>query len=224
VKRGVSLGDRDESPPAGRGRPAVRLQSCFYGRAISRGLDDSRAKLQGNVHRRRALQENVEIRRHRAWRRSRAGFLLKVVRRGPVAVAIEQRAADSAVQDAVERLVMRLRAPFANQIVAFHKAPDAQSPIVCRSATEALVLRRVPFLQAVHGGIVTLRGLESNRLRDPPRAECVKRVRETGNGKRETESCAPPPGALLRPIVLSSRLITRSPDRKSPDSSRGLSI
>jgi hypothetical protein len=209
----MSLGNRDESPPAARRRPAVRLQGCFHSRAIPRGLDDSRAQLQGNVHRRRAFQENVEVRRHRARRRIRTGLLLEVVRRGPVAVAIEERAADSAVQDAVERLVVRLRAPFADQGVAFDEAPDAQSPLVGRPATEALVLRRVPFLQALHGGIVTLRKLQSNRLHDPRRAS-------PGNGKlemRNARSCAP-----VRSLDRSSFLpidhpITRSQIARGPN-------
>ena len=92
---------------------------------------------------------HLEIARDCTWRRGRARFLHQVHRRGPVAVAIEERAADSAVEDAVELLVIRLRAPFANQIVAFLEASDAKAFVVRGTASEAAVIGRVGFLNAL---------------------------------------------------------------------------
>src|SRR5437773_7749177 len=71
-------------------------------------------------------------------------------RRRPVAVAIEKRAADSAVEDALERLVIGLRTPFANQFVAFLEAADAESFVVRRTTSEAAAVGRVGFLDAFH--------------------------------------------------------------------------
>src|ERR1700686_985775 len=70
-------------------------------------------------------------------------------RRRPVAVAVEQRAADAAVEDAVEGLVVRLGVPLADDGVPFLEAADAQALLVGGSAAEALVLRRVGLLKAL---------------------------------------------------------------------------
>src|SRR5437762_8037136 len=74
----------------------------------------------------------------------------------PVAVAIEKRAADAAVQDAFERLVVRLRPPLGHDLaaVAGHEALDAEPLLVGRTAAEAAVLRSVSVLQAFHGNRV----------------------------------------------------------------------
>src|SRR5205823_5968124 len=85
---------------------------------------------------------------HGARRRFRAIFLHQVNARRPVRVAIEERAADPAVQDAGERLVMRLRLPFGDEFVAGFEAPDAEAAIVRGAAAEADVLRGVALLQA----------------------------------------------------------------------------
>src|SRR5205085_7433527 len=71
--------------------------------------------------------------------------------RRPVAVAVEQRADDAAVEDVVECRVMRLRRPVADELVPLAKAADAQSFVVGRTAAEAAVLRRVRFLDALGG-------------------------------------------------------------------------
>src|SRR2546430_4552449 len=71
-------------------------------------------------------------------------------RRRPVAVAVEERTADSAVEDAVERLMVRLRPPLANELAAIFEASNPQSLVVGRSAAEAAVIRGVSLLNAFH--------------------------------------------------------------------------
>src|SRR5438045_2559680 len=71
-------------------------------------------------------------------------------RRGPVAVAVEERAADSAVEDAVECLMVRLGPPLANELAAIFETLYPQSFFICRAAAEAAVIRGVHLLNAFH--------------------------------------------------------------------------
>src|SRR5579872_4404856 len=102
------------------------------------------------THRGRTLQRHVKICRDGARRAVRAGLLHQMHRRGPVAVAIQKRAADAAVEDAVEGLMMRLGTPLANELVAFGEAANAKTFRVGRPASEALIVRCVSFLNALH--------------------------------------------------------------------------
>src|SRR5437899_6936094 len=68
----------------------------------------------------------------------------------PVAVAIENGAADAAVENAVERDMVRLRPPLAHEVLSVGEAADAQPFLVCRAATEAAIVWRVRFLEAFH--------------------------------------------------------------------------
>src|SRR6476619_5620078 len=106
--------------------------------------------MQRQVHRRGAFQRHVKIGGHGAGRRLAARLVHEVNGRGPVAVAIEERAADAAVEDAVEGLVMRLRRPLANELVALLEALDPQTFVICGSASEAMVVGRVGVLNAFH--------------------------------------------------------------------------
>src|SRR5437016_9598195 len=71
-------------------------------------------------------------------------------RRRPVAVAIEKGAADAAVENAVERDMMRLRPPVAHEVLSVGEAADAQPFLVCRAAAEAAIVWRVRFLETLH--------------------------------------------------------------------------
>ena len=64
-------------------------------------------------------------------------------------MAVEQRAADAAVEDVVERGVVRLGRPGADELVAFLEAADAQPFVIGRPAAEAAIVRRVGFLDAL---------------------------------------------------------------------------
>src|SRR6266498_3515728 len=106
--------------------------------------------MQRDVHRRRPFQMHVKIRGHGARRPIGTRCLHQMHRRGPVAVAIEQRATDAAVENAVEGLMMRLRPPLAHDLLSLGEAPDAQPFVIWRTAAEAAVVRCIRFLNAFH--------------------------------------------------------------------------
>src|SRR5205085_10592170 len=81
---------------------------------------------------------------------------------GPVAVAVEQRAADAAVQHPRERLVMTLGRPRRDERVALDEAPDAQALHVRGAAAEADAARREAFLDRAR---IELIGVRSNHAR-----------------------------------------------------------
>jgi hypothetical protein len=74
-------------------------------------------------------------------------------------MAIEHHADDTAVQDPVERLVVRLRRPFADDVVALNVALDAQTSLIRRPTAEAAAVRRVAVLEALG----QVRGFEGGR-------------------------------------------------------------
>src|SRR6266542_4136627 len=106
--------------------------------------------MQRDVHRCRPFQMHMKIGGDGARRSIGSRFLHQVHRRGPVAVAIEQRAADAAIENAVEGLMMRLRPPLADQLLSLGEASDAQPFVICRTAAEAAVVRCIRFLNALH--------------------------------------------------------------------------
>src|SRR5712691_6595246 len=69
----------------------------------------------------------------------------------PVAVAVEESAANSAVQNAVEGEVMRLRPPLADALIPFDEALDSQPLVIGRAAAEAAIVRGVGVLKALSG-------------------------------------------------------------------------
>ena len=64
-------------------------------------------------------------------------------------MTIEQRTDDAAVENTLESLMMRLGLPSGDQFVPLDEALDAKPLRVRRAAPEALVLWRVPILQAL---------------------------------------------------------------------------
>ena len=78
------------------------------GGAVVGRRHDVRVDVDG-AHRGRALQRHLELRGHRARRRGETACDHEVPARGPVRVAVQQRADDPAVQDARERVVVRRR-------------------------------------------------------------------------------------------------------------------
>src|SRR5918998_3850168 len=95
-----------------------------------------------------------------------------MIRGGPVRVAVEERADDAAVEHSGEGFVVRLCAPLADDLFAAREAADAKALLVGRAAAEALHLRRVAFLQALLGrllsGLLDHRSLRSRESRRSP--------------------------------------------------------
>ena len=67
-----------------------------------------------------------------------SGVLADQMPRGrPIAMAIQQRADNSSIQDAGKRFVFLLRLPFRHQFIALREAANAQSVRIGRPATPA---------------------------------------------------------------------------------------
>ena len=96
------------------------------------------------------LQPDVEVGGHRAGKRAFSRLLHQMDRRRPVAVAVEEGPANSAVQNPVEREVVRLGRPIGDELVPPLEAPDVQPLLVRRAAAEAAVLRGERLLKALH--------------------------------------------------------------------------
>ncbi len=70
-----------------------------------------------------------------------------MIGRRPVAMAIEQRANDTAIQDAGKRFVFFLGFPFSDDFAVFRKTTNTQAVQVRRAATPARIVRGILFLQ-----------------------------------------------------------------------------
>src|SRR5437868_8560948 len=77
----------------------------------------------------------------------RTGLLHQMIGRRPVAMAVEQRPYDPAIQHAGERFVFRLRPPFRDDFTIYGKTADPQSVTIRRTATPACVFGSVFFLK-----------------------------------------------------------------------------
>jgi hypothetical protein len=62
-------------------------------------------------------------------------------------MTVEQRADDSAIQNAWKRFVLRLRLPFSNDFAVFGEATDPQTFSIRRPATPTRIFRSVFFLK-----------------------------------------------------------------------------
>jgi len=145
--RGMAFLHCDKGAAAGRAYFPAAAQRAFNRRAISSRFDDFRAEVDRPVGRRRTEQFDRVIGSHGARNAVGAGLFHEVISRGPVAVAIEQCADDSAVQDAGKSFVLRLRLPFRHDRVALRKTANAQALRVGRPAAPAPIVRRVFFLE-----------------------------------------------------------------------------
>jgi len=145
--RGMAFLHCDKGAAAGRAYFPAAAQRAFNRRAISSRFDDFRAEVDRPVGRRRTEQFDRVIGSHGARNAVRAGLFHEVISRGPVAMAIEQRADDSAVQNSGKSFVFLLRLPFRHDRVALRKTANAQALRISRPATPAPIVRRVFFLE-----------------------------------------------------------------------------
>ena len=137
-----------ERSAAGGRDLSASFECCFNGRAIFTRLDDLRAKCHSSRHRSRAFENDMKICGDCAGRSRYAGLLHQMMRRGPVAVAIEQRSADSSVEHIRKRLMMFLRGPRSDDLVALYETTNSQSLLIGRTAAEAAIVRSEGFLKA----------------------------------------------------------------------------
>ena len=143
----MAFGYRHKSPAAGGAHFSARRQCPLDRSAIGFRFCHARGKKYRTIRRRRSEQLNRVIGGYGAGRMIFVRLLHEVVRSGPVTMAIEQRADDSAVQNAGERFILRLRLPLGHDRVTFGKAADAQALRVRRPAAPTGIVRRVAFLE-----------------------------------------------------------------------------
>ncbi len=72
--------------------------------------------------------------------------LHEVIRRGPIAMAVEQRADNSAAEHSRKRFLVGFRLPVSDYFLALWKAADVQPFFICRATTKTLHVWRVGFL------------------------------------------------------------------------------
>jgi hypothetical protein len=147
MKRRMTFFNRDERAATGRTNfPAGGQGSCNRC-AVGGGLSDFSGKKNSIVRRRRAKKLDRVIRGHRAGRMIFARLTHEMIRGGPIAVAIEQRADDSAIEDAGKRFITRLRFPLRDDLLPTRKTANAQTFRIRRAAAPAGIVRRVTFLE-----------------------------------------------------------------------------
>ena len=150
----MPFGDRDENSPARGADFPIGTQGAFNCRAIVAYIDNFRREKDGAAGRRRPQHFDRVLGSNRARRMIFAGALHQMVRRSPVAMAIEQRPDDAAIQYSTERFVFFLRVPLSDNFTAcsrfigvLWKTSDVQTIRVSRTAAPAGILRRVLFLE-----------------------------------------------------------------------------
>ena len=138
---------RDKNSAARRTNFSASAQRALNGRAIVCDVDDSRGKKQRVARWSWPQHFDRIFGSHSAWRAILFRALHQMIRRGPVAMAIEQRADDAAIQDSTKRFVFFLRFPFGDQFAVVGETSNMQPIRICRAATEADIVGRVFFLK-----------------------------------------------------------------------------
>lgn len=138
---------RNEGPAAGRSRFTRSREHRLDGRAIRCGLDHSRDQLDRPISRSRTHHLDRIVGGDTAGSLLEPRLFLQVPRGGPVTVAIQEGANDSAIQDTRECLMMRGWGPRGYDLITAHKASDMKPLRVCWATTEADALRGKAFLE-----------------------------------------------------------------------------
>ena len=99
-------------------------ECSFNGCAIVCQIDNLRGKKYRIVRRRWPEQFDCILRRDSAWRMILVRILHQVIGGRPIAMAIEQRADDAAIQNSLKRLVFFLWLPLRDDFAVFWKTPD----------------------------------------------------------------------------------------------------
>lgn len=124
-------------------------QLAFDRRARVGRVRNTRDEFDRTISRRRPQQLDRVFRGDRARRRVYVQPVHQVPRRGPVAMAVEQRADDAAVQHAFISFVFRTRLPLGNNLFAVCKAANMQALGISGTTTKAREIRREDFLNTL---------------------------------------------------------------------------
>ena len=145
--RRVAFFHRHKQSPACSANLSAGAQCSVDGRTVISDLNNLGREKHGVVRRCRPQQFDGVFRSDRARWAIIACAFHQVVRCRPVAVAIEQRANDSAVQNSMERFVFLLRFPLSDDFAVLRETTNMQASRICRTAAEANVFRCVLFLE-----------------------------------------------------------------------------
>ena len=103
---------------------SARGQCPFNGRAVVRQIDNLCGKKHRIVRRRWPEQFDCILRRNGARRVILFRALHQMIGRRPIAMAIQQRADDAAIQNALKSFVFFLWFPFRNHFAVFWETAD----------------------------------------------------------------------------------------------------
>src|ERR1700731_94992 len=160
MKCGMTFLHPDKNSATSRTNISTGRQSPLHRRAMAgpsrtgTKVDNLGRKMHRTVCRRRPQQFDRVFGRDRARRLIGLRAFHEMIRGRPIAVTIEQRSDDAAVQNSGKRFVFFLRLPFGHDVVASGKTADMQAIRIGWTATETGVSRRVLFLERdiVHDG------------------------------------------------------------------------
>ncbi len=145
--RGMSLFDRDKNSATRGANFSAGAQRPLDGRAIIRQIDNPGGQKDRIARRRWSQQFDGVLRGDGAWRAILFCVLHQMIGCRPIAMTIEQRADDAAIQNPIKSFVFFLWFPFSNDFAVFRETSDMQSMRVRRSATPARVVRSKFFLK-----------------------------------------------------------------------------
>ena len=138
---------RDKNSAASRANFPSCGQCAFDGRAVVRQINNLRGEEHGIARRRWPEQFDCILRCDGARRVILFRALHQMIGRRPIAMAIEQRADDAAIQNALKSFVFFLWFPLRNDFVVLRETANVQPIRIRRSATPAGVVWRIFFLE-----------------------------------------------------------------------------
>ena len=166
---------RNKNSATGSADFSSSAQRSLDSRAVICDIDDSGGKKDGIVCWRWPQHFDRIFGGHSAWGAILFRVLHQMIRCRPVAMAIEQRADDAAIQDPSKRFVFFLGFPFSDHFAIFWKTSDMQSIWVRRATTPANVVRSVFFLER----LVTHLGNKSGGIASITIANALRTTRST---------------------------------------------
>ena len=153
----MSRPDRYKNSATRSANLVVRDQLAFDRRARVGRVRNTGDEFDWTIGRRRPQQLDRVFRGDRTRRRVYVQLVHQVPRRGPVAMAVEQRADDAAVQHAFVSLVFRTRLPLGNDLFAVCEAANMQALGISGTAPKAREIRRESFLNTlIHHALFAL--------------------------------------------------------------------
>ena len=149
MESGMTFFNRHKSPATSRANFSAAGQCPIDNRAVPFRLNHFRGEKNRRICRRGAQQLDRVICRNRAGRPIFTGLVHQMPGRRPIAVAIEERPDDAAIQDSGKRFVARLRFPFRDDFFAAHKTANVEALRIRRATPKAGIFRRVFFLEGL---------------------------------------------------------------------------